>query len=524
MATTKPVLFLALAGSLLAVVLAESLGTPRYAGPDERSHVVRGAALVRGELFGERPTDWLAEHGGEDLPVGATDIAQANPDSAAVAVFDVPRWLTQPDDVCFRGQPGVSASCATVVETAGSGVLSTAATYPVWAYLLPGVATLVVDSPRVVWLARALSALVPVALVAATLARLVADNRRAAGASMLLAMTPMVVFVFAVVNPSGLAVAGAMTVWITADDTLRTGKSSWLFPAGLAALVLPRDDGLLWAALVIVVVAVVWRRTPLTLWRSASVIERAVIVAVSCAGAMWALVVGRDVVPIGSPASDLLQSVVTSTGIRLRQAVGIVGWLDTSIPETAFALWWLGVGTVAMIPLVSGQRRRIVGSALSLALFVVTGWVIEYVRAGSVGMFWQGRYALPMLVGVVLVAGLSPGADLRIGRLAAIAPGVVAVVVWNLSFLQQLRRWGVGENGSIRPWEWATPASPVPVIPLIIVHLAGSISVLWLVQRASVAGRAHSLEAMASADGKDARVPGHQSAATVGTDRLRSGV
>ena len=59
-------LFLAIFGCLLTVITAENLGTPRNAGPDEPAHIIRGAGLFRGELFGERYRDWRDDHGGED--------------------------------------------------------------------------------------------------------------------------------------------------------------------------------------------------------------------------------------------------------------------------------------------------------------------------------------------------------------------------------------------------------------------------------------------------------------------------
>jgi Predicted membrane protein (DUF2142) len=484
---TKRGLFLAIFGCLLALVTAENFGTPRNAGPDEPAHIVRGAGLVRGELLGTQLAEWSAQHGGDVPDAGGADIASADPDSDALRVFDVPRWVRQPSEACFAHNPVIPASCATVVDTEGTGALSTAAHYPIWAHLLPGVATVVIDGPDALWLARFLHALIPVALIAATLARLVAGERRAAASATLLAMTPMVLFLLAVVNPSGFVVAGAIALWVAADDAYRTSDaSSWLLPAGFAALVLPRDDGLLWAALTLAVLAVVWRRSPMVLWRGAPTVNRVAVVLVALVGAAWAALSGSDLVPVARPATgvELVEIIVERTGRHVREAVGVLGWLDTAIPESAYALWFFGAGIVAMIALVTDYRRRVAGAALALALFVVAGWVLESIQAETAGLFWQGRYALPMLIGFVLVAALTPGADRRIGQWAAAAPGVIAIIVWNLSFLQQLRRWGVSESGSIRPWAWDTYGAPLPLLLLIAVHLAASIGLCVLALRA----------------------------------------
>jgi predicted membrane protein DUF2142 len=477
-------MFLAVFGCLMAIVAAQILGTPRNAGPDEPAHIVRGAGIVRGDLFGTQLLDWADEHGGEMPDAGGTDMAYADLDSDALRVFDVPRWVAQPSEACFAHDPEIPASCATEFETDETGAVSTAGAYPVWAHVLPGLATVIVSGSEALWLARFLHALVPAALIAATLARLVTADRRAAASATLLALTPMVLFLLAVVNPSGLAVAGAIALWVAVDDAFRTGSSSWLLPVGFAALVLPRDDGLLWAALTIAVLAVVWRRNPLDLLRDAPLATRVAVVGAAVIAAVWAVLSGSELVPVGGPTGlPLADTVLATTGRHIREAVGVLGWLDTQIPESAFALWCAGAGVVVMIALVAEQRRRVAGSLLALALFIVTGWVFEIVQGDTAGLFWQGRYALPMLIGFLVVAALSPGADLRIGSLAVAAPAVIAVVVWNLSFFQQLRRWGVGEFGSIRPWAWDTWGAPFPLLLVMAVHVAGSVGLCWLVLR-----------------------------------------
>jgi len=476
-------LLLLVAGALLAVVTAENLGTPRNAGPDEPAHIARGAGLVRGQVSGETYGDWLVDN--PPLDAGGADIANANPDSDAVQVYDVPRWVVQPSATCYAHQPNVPAACSTVgdTDTDGDGALSTAASYPIWGHVLPGLGTLVIPGSSALWMARFLHALVPVVLIGATLARLIGERRQAAASAVLVATTPMVLFLLAVVNPSGIAVAGAIAMWVTTDDLYRTGRPpGWLFASAVAALVLPRDDGLLWAALVVVVLSVVWRRNPVTLWRILPVPTRLLLGAVSLVGAAWAALARGGLVPVDRPATgvEFAEIVVQRTGSHVREAVGVLGWLDTALPESMYALWFFAAGLVVMIALVTREYRRVVGAAMALGLFVVVGWVLEIVQGRTAGLFWQGRYALPMLIGMVLVAGLSVDADRHIGRAAATAPGVLALVVWNISFLQQLRRWGVGQSGSIRPWAWDTWDAPVPVVVLILVHGAGTLALGWI--------------------------------------------
>lgn len=474
-------LFALIALALLAVVTAQNLGTPRNAGPDEPAHIVRGAGLVRGQFSGERYGDWLVDH--EPLDPGGADITNADPDSDGVQVFDVPRWIAQPSATCYAHDPNVSAACSTVVDTNGDGALTTAASYPIWSHLLPGLATLLISGSSALWLARLLHGLIPILLIAATIAHLVVQGRRTAASAVLVATTPMVLFLVAVVNPSGLAISGSIALWVAADDACRASRPpSWLFAAGFAALVLPRDDGLVWAALLLAVVCLVGRRSPIDGWRILPNPTRAVLGAVTLVGAGWAALAGGDLVPVDRPATgiEFAEIVVQRTGLHLREAVGVLGWLDTALPESTYALWFFAAGLVMMVALVTRDYRRAVGAASALAAFVVVGWLLEVVQGRTAGLFWQGRYALPMLVGMVIVAGLSVDADRRIGPVAAATPGVLALVVWNWAFLQQLRRWGVGQFGSIRPWAWDTWNAPVPVLALVVVHVAGSVALGWL--------------------------------------------
>jgi hypothetical protein len=473
-------LFLLIFGCLLAVVTAQNLGTPRNAGPDEPAHIVRGAGLVRGELFGDMSYgDWL-DAGNPPLDAGGADIVNADPDSDDVQVYDVPRWVAQPSATCFAHNPEAAATCSLVDAAGGDGAISTAPSYPIWSHILPGLATLVVHSSSALWLARLLHALVPVVLIAATLAHLLGTRRQAAASAVLLATTPMVLFVLAVVNPSGVVIAGAIAVWVTVDDLLRTGRTPWwLLTLGYGALVLPRNDGLIWAALIVGVLALVWRRNPVTLWPALPPRNRIAIVAISLVGAAWAAFSGGGLVPVAKP-DNFVDQVFMNTGQHLREAVGVLGWLDTPLPESMYALWFFAAGLVVMITLVTREYMRAVGAAAALALFVVAGWVLEIVQGRTAGLFWQGRYALPVLVGMVIVAAMGTDVDRKIGAVAAALPGALALVVWNVAFFQQLRRWAVGTHGSIRPWAWDTWDTPVPIPLVIVVHVAASAGLAWL--------------------------------------------
>ena len=97
---------------------------------------------------------------------------------------------------------------------------------------------------------------------------------------------------------------------------------------------------------------------------------------------------------------------------------------------------------------------------------------------------WQGRYNLPLLVGVPLLAahGL---ARARITRPSRSSPGLLLVMVllWCgsvLAFAQTLRRFSVGADGALVFWRDPVWSPTVP-IPVLLVLLGAAVAVwLWM--------------------------------------------
>ena len=442
---------------------SQALGTPRNAGPDEPAHLIRAAGLVRGQMLGDEGIS-----------------------GSAYRVFEVPYSVTQPEPACFAFQPEVSASCAEVVHFRQTVLVeSSAASYPIWSHILPGVGTLLPGEARTQWAARLLGALVPLLLLATVFARLIRTRRSVHAAVAMLALTPAAMFSMSVVNPSGTAIAGAFALMVGGLDLLKgEARAGWLFTGGIAALVLPRNDGMLWLVLAVAVVLLVAHAGPRQLWSALAPAQRTVGLVAAAASTGWAALAGTDLVPIPNAlhGADLIAAVVKRTGTHLREAVGVVGWADTDMPASMLYLWWVLLGAMVMTAVLYGSRRQLAAVALAFGGFVAVPWVLESYVGRSSGLFWQGRYALPVFVAGVLALGvgdaMSPAQRRRVTPLLVV--GVLAV--WNLSFWQQLRRWGVGENGSLLAWEWDTRATPVPSLLVMSTFAAGSLLLGWMVQ------------------------------------------
>jgi hypothetical protein len=446
---------------LMMMLGALCLGAPRQAGPDEPAHAIRAAALVRGELTGEAST--------------AGD---------AYRSFRVPAWVTQPDPGCFAFVPQQRAGCASVDGSTESVELaSSAASYPPFAYLLPGLGTLAGDSARSLWLSRLLGAAFCAAVVAASLHRLRRLGARSSVAATLLALTPAAVFSMTVINPSGPTIAGSVAV-VAALLCLDQGdrRADRLLAVGATAMALSRSDGWFWLAVVIGLTAVLLGTAPRALWSSVSVGARAIVLGVAAVGAAWAVLVRPEFVPVPTDLTgrQLVSEVVSRTAGHIEEAIGLFGWADTRIPLIASYLWWGTLGALAMVAYLSRRTRSLVVFGASLLGFVFAGWLGDLIPASSVGLIWQGRYAIPILVvGVIALGAGDPSwARATTSRDWPAVVGLCAVVVWNFSFYQALRRWSVGTQGTLWPFNWERGGSAVDPLLCLALFTLGS-GLLW---------------------------------------------
>jgi Predicted membrane protein (DUF2142) len=444
--------FVVVFGLFFTVIAAQSLATPRNAGPDEPAHLIRSAGLVRGDVLG------TASESGE-----------------AVRLFDVPPWVGQPDPGCYAFEPEAAASCATVIEPSTTPS-SSAGSYQIWAHIMPGIGTLLPGAAKTVWVSRLLGALVPAILVAAALTRLLRDGNRLESVALCIALTPMALFSMAVVNPSGLAIAGAVVLWVGGLNVAadRRGDQA-LVAAGWASSVLARGDGLMWCAVIGVLVLVLRGESPRRFVELLSTRARLVMAGSTVAAIGWTLAVQPALVEDPEPLTglDRLTKMLGETGQHLTESIGVVGWLDTTIPTSIIYLWIVLAGALVGLALLGGVRRSLGVLGAGMALLIVIPWALEWSQASQAGLFWQGRYGLPLFVGVVIAIGHVAASSVDVVRRGAllVVLGSSMWLVWNVSLFQQVRRWSVGANGSALPWEWDVGIGVVPTLGVVGVHV-----------------------------------------------------
>jgi hypothetical protein len=473
---------------LTSFLLVSSLGVmwglanPPFAGPDEPAHVTRAHALDHGQLTGDEPNR-QTKRGQEQ----------------SVLIVKAPRiYRSATGTLCFPFHREITASCLRFVgATRDTNVATSAARHPPAYYGVVGVASWL-DRPGsgTVYLMRFIGALIMGAFVATAinaLRRSAAPRLVATG--LLLAFTPMVLFVSGVVNPSVPEVAASLTFWV-AGLVLVSGSHQQLdkrlvtvFGIAGCVLALSRQLGPLWVGLIaLTLLCMTSKRLLVNLARSNwARLWGALIVAAAFAQTAWDVVAKPlDVAPQGPQrthfgTAEVLRNTFGATFSRVREMIGAFGWLDTPSPALTWVPWIGAVGFLFLLAVMWARRRDVVILLALLTAVIAVPALLESARyEDSGGYFWQGRYTLPLAVGLPVLATIAlssteSGRQLATRRLL-FAIGAVVSVAHVVAFAQNLRRYTVGYDGEIQYWrhpEWSPPVSPLLLTVAYTVVLFG---------------------------------------------------
>jgi len=462
-----------------------ALASPLFSGPDETAHVVHAAAIARGEWTGREPED-------DDAPRAAVEVT-------------VPGFFaTNPG--CFAFRENVPASCLIFGDERAVNALTSAGRHPPAYYALIGLASRGLSpgglSLRLMRLAGVLltGAFVASAVVAL---RRTAEPRLAA-CGLLVAITPMVLFVSGVVNPSAPEIAAAIALWVSgvvlvakAPDVV---DAKLVTCAGLAAsvLVLSRHLGPLWLALIgLCLLSTGSIEGARRLLRAVRVrIWAAVVLVCTAAQLAWVIAVNpldakfNQGTGLDLPASMIKRLAIGEGYGHYRQMLGVFGWLDTPAPALTWFLLTLTLGALVFLALGFGSPRLVVLMLGALALTVVVPITLEAREADDAGLFWQGRYTLPLAVGVPILAGLAlanSGQRRALARSWLVpAVGGSVAVAHILAFAQSLRRYTVGYNGELQYWKQPQWLESWSVAGLSLAFIAAMVGfVVWLLHPGS---------------------------------------
>jgi hypothetical protein len=450
------------------------MSTPLFQSPDEIQHVYRAASAARGELL-------IRTHG------------PAAPNSDLVSVphqiADLGRQAA-----CFAFHPSVPASCAedAAARPALVRVGTGAARYNPVYYALVGAPTLLNTGRPGLYGMRLAADLICAALLAAAMLGALQWGRSLAAVGLLLGLTPTAAYLAGMVNPNGLEVAAAAAVW--------TNLLVWLMRPAYArqalvrvaiaavAMLVSRSISPLWllaiACCTIPLINLHWLRSELRSRRSAVVATT--LASVGVLSVAW-IAVSHEL-QIAAPHTQNVPLRGTSFGTRfaetglhvhdwVRQGVAFFGWLDTSLPPHSYHLWELTVLALAVLAVLCRQYRLVAVAAITAVIALYLSRVLEAQQLGVIGRFWQGRYTLPLAIGVPIVLGAAVRAWRRRLTGAVWLLGVGTCLVVTGLYLQSMLLFlhrniaGVQTPFSLSgPWQ--PPLGPLPWLVIMVMSMA----------------------------------------------------
>ncbi len=290
-------------------------------------------------------------------------------------------------------------------------------TYPPYLYLPPGLAVSRFDNAVVALIAgRLVSTLLTIGLIAGAIF-MVLDRRHPwiSHLGLVLAITPMAVFVGSSLTPNGPEIAAGLCFAAACFRLIRDDPDdppngiAWIL-AGLSALVLAtsRDLGPAWLALYgLLVLGLTGPRRLLGIVKRGGlpgVVGAALAVAGLGLALYWLL--NHQV----SPELDLAQmfdelgEAFNVTKEVARQEVAVFGPLAVVLPAWFYMAWGVLLAALGIGALLAGTwRERLVLSLGALGLVLAPMGVDLLQRANDFGV--QGRHVMAFTVGVPLLAG-----------------------------------------------------------------------------------------------------------------------
>lgn len=380
---------------ILMVQAAWILALPAFRGIDEFDHVFKAAAVARGE--------WTSSG---QAPQGRGGLVRIPGDlvSAASAVCRSYTY-TKPDDcVPVRRFPGGDVEIA-----------SAASAYNPAYYAVVGTLTRPFHGAQADYAMRAVTALACAWLLAWAATIVVRWSRsRWPLVVFMLGLTPVLLYSTAIASPNGLAYSGAALLWVSLLSVVRRKAATALEAVGAGtgavALMTTHGTGPMLAFLALALVLLLqpsrtWRILVVSRWKVwLPVATTVLLVALGCVAWIGYAHPGAIGEPADSPltVTDLL----TFEVLWLLEAVAVFPTVTEFPHPVVYALW--GVPLLAMlVQVLRTARGRVLVTAVGLLVLLVTiPAAFTLATYADTGLAWQGRYSLPLWLGLSSVAAL----------------------------------------------------------------------------------------------------------------------
>jgi hypothetical protein len=453
---------------------------------DEPSHYIKAASVVRGELVGEPSA------------------------RAQDKIVQVPEIIGNTYNIeCLAFREDVTADCIQPFGSADKTVDATTAAglYNPTYYVLVGWPSLLDVGTSSLYFMRFVSAILCSLFFATGLAFLSLLRRPVLPlVASLAVLTPTTIFLSGAVNPNAFEIATTAAFFsallYAASSERRRGTDLWAAAAlAVSGSLLANTRGLspAWLGLAVVIVAVSVGVGPflVRMVRPPFVVAVGLVAVALGLAATWTVKTNSlpavgEYPGAGSTFGEGFVTMLSSTFDYLRQAVGVFGWLDSSAPTWVLVLHYglLAAVTVCVLLFVRPSRSwAAVWVALAALVFVP-----PLVQASTVtvsGYVWQGRYALPLVVMLAImaaVAGSERFAELRRAdaRRLVIFVLVATAVAHLASVLTNLKRYVVGASAEWdafflaphwSPLFFSAPGWFVVCVGVVLAYLAATLVV-----------------------------------------------
>ena len=452
--------------------LVWAFANPPGAAPDEIEHLVKALGAAR--------LDVGTKYHGPPIDPGLIGVRNVS----LSRDFTVPANLAPDGYSCAKFKPDRTAACLPdkpvrsrrpVVRTSALG------SYPMFTYVPIGLAAQLGTTPGGAFhLARLAGLVMSTLLLWAAVWHLMRWLGRAAALGVVVALTPMAVFVAASVTANGLEVMSALALSAVAvvatrrPESLARGWTLALVGVAGSTLVLSRQLGVV--TLAVLVVLALARRAGGVVWRELRAGRLAAIAAVASVGAsvvavaVWERAYDHPVYT-ATPFTGTAMRWFVGLGYHYVQSgVGNFGYQDTALPGVAIGLWVVAATTLCAVALLFGPRADRWSLAALLATTAVVAFLTQSIVFTPVQSGLQGRHLLalfcvvPVLAGVVVVERLQDREPAALRRLFLFVALAMAGLQ-GLSVLVNSRRYAVGVHGPLMflgRSEWSPQLGWVP--------------------------------------------------------------
>lgn len=470
---------------LLMPMLLWALASPLGSVPDEPSHAIRAAGVVRGEIA---TPPWA--------------------ENSALARSIVPRYVANMHDLtCYAGRPEITPACEIPLSGDVSKIVTTGNSAgnnsPVF-YAIVGLPTLFLSGDVALYAMRFVNALLCATALAAMFMQLsLLARSRWAIVGGVVAITPMVLFLSGSINPNAIEVAGAGALFATLVAMVRAPNPSrilWERAAitvlSVALLVNSRSISLLWIIVIIAAVLLLAKPPAVValLRRPAALALLAGSATVIFIALLWYAdppkYGGGAIGGVATSSLTALVAMLVRTFDFTSGYIGFFGWLDTPSPAFSTIVWSAVVVALIGGALIwgSGRARLVAAGFGGVMLFVPP--IVQAILAPSLGYIWQGRYMLAMFICFLVACGMALDSSYAESPLAprlkrAITVGLSLVAVGQVvSFVWTFRRYTVGSHGSVVAMishpAWQPPGGWLALSALLVVW---SVALVIVVRR-----------------------------------------